>query len=304
MKILISGSSGLIGSALVARLQRDGHTITRLVRSTKRPYAEATVLWQPVEGKLSRAALEGFDGVVHLAGENISGGRWTQAEKDRIRRSRVTGTKLLAESLAGLERPPKVLVSASAMGYYGDHGDELVTEETGPGVDFLADVCREWEAACQPAVDKGIRVVYPRTGIVLAREGGALAKMLLPFRLCLGGRMGDGFQYMSWITLDDEVSALVHLLESDSVSGPVNLAAPNPVTNREFTKTLARVLGRPAILPIPAFMLRLVLGEMADALLLTSTRMSCEKLEGSGFSYEDAELEGALRRVLVGRDAG
>ena len=304
MRILISGSSGLIGRALVARLQRGGHTITRLVRSTKRPYSEATILWQPIEGKLQLSALEGFDAVVHLAGENISSGRWTQAVKDRIRRSRVTGTKLLAESLAELEQPPRVFVSSSAMGYYGNRGDELVTEDAEPGVDFLADVCREWEAACQPAVNRGIRVVHPRTGVVLAREGGALAKMLLPFRLCLGGRMGDGHQYMSWITLEDEVAALVHLLESDGVSGPVNLAAPNPVTNREFTRTLASVLGRPAILPVPAFMLRLVLGEMADALLLSSTRMSCEKLEQSGFSFEQAELEGALRSVLGGQGAG
>ena len=298
MKILISGSSGLIGSAVVTRLQQAGHTITRLVRSTKRPYSEATILWQPTEGKLQQSALEGFDAVIHLAGENISSGRWTQAEKDRIRRSRVAGTSLLAESLAALEQPPRVIVSASAMGYYGDRGDEFVDEDAGPGSDFLADVCNEWEAACQPAVEKGIRVVYPRTGIVLSADGGALAKMLLPFRLCLGGRMGNGNQYMSWITLEDEVSALVHLVETENISGPVNLAAPNPVTNAEFTKILARFLGRPAILPTPALLLRLVLGEMADALLLTSTRMSCEKLERSGFSFQQTELEEALRSVL------
>lgn len=298
MRILVSGSSGLIGTPLVARFQQAGHSVTRLVRSTKRPYREETILWQPLEGKLQNSALEGFDAVIHLAGESISSGRWTQAERDRIRRSRVAGTSLLAGSLAALEHPPKVLVSASAMGYYGDRGDEVVGEDAGLGVNFLSDVCREWEAACQPAVDKGIRVVNPRTGIVLSTDGGALAKMLLPFRLCLGGRMGNGGQYMSWITLEDEVNALIHLAESDNVSGPVNLSAPVPVTNQEFAKTLARVLSRPAVLPLPGFVLRLILGEMADALLLSSTRMSCEKLQQSGFLFEQTELEGALRSIL------
>ncbi len=239
-----------------------------------------------------------MDAVVHLAGENISAGRWTDARKARIRDSRVQGTRLLCESLVGLSQPPKVLVCASAVGYYGDRKDEVLTEESTPGAGFLAEVCREWEEAAESAAQASIRVVYLRTGIVLSPSGGALAKMLLPFKLGLGGRIGGGGQYMSWIALNDAIGAIHHAIVTEALRGPANLVAPSPVTNLEFTKTLGRVLSRPTIFPLPGFVARLVLGEMADGLLLASTRAEPARLLGTGYVFRHPELEGALRYLL------
>jgi hypothetical protein len=247
---------------------------------------------------LNPAELEGFDGVVHLAGESIAAGRWTEKKKRRIRDSRVRGTRLLAESLAGLQNPPRVFVGASAMGYYGDRGEEVLREESAPGTLFLSAVCREWESAAQPLSARGVRVVHARFGLVLGSSGGALAKMLPPFRLGLGGVLGRGDQYMSWISLDDAVGALLHALSTESLSGPVNAASPAPVTNREFTKTLGRVLGRPTIFPLPAWAARLIFGQMAEELLLASARLEPAKLLKTGFTFRHPDLETALRHVL------
>lgn len=296
MRILVTGSSGLIGRALVSFLAAGGHQVACLVRGNRT--GPESLVWDPDSGRIDRAALEGFDAVVHLAGENIAGARWTSQQKARIRDSRIKGTRLLADALAGLSTPPRVLVSASAIGYYGDRGEELLTEESPPGEGYLSEVCREWEAATQPASRKGIRVVILRIGIVLTPAGGALARMLVPFRAGVGGIVGNGRQYMSWITLDDTIGAIHHAITSDSLRGPVNAAAPRPVTNREFTKTLGRVLGRPTLFPAPAFAFRLAFGEMADALLLASTRISSDRLESSGYKFRHRELEGALRHLL------
>jgi hypothetical protein len=239
-----------------------------------------------------------MDAIVHLAGENIAGGRWTAARKARIRDSRVIGTRTLCETLARLSQPPKVLVSASAIGYYGDRGAEPLWENSTFGTGFLADVCRAWEEATQPAVQKGIRVVLLRLGIVLSPAGGALAKMLLPFKLGLGGVLGRGNQYMSWIALDDVAGAMAHTLVTDTLQGPVNAVAPYPVTNREFTRTLGRILRRPTVFPLPAFAARLVFGEMADALLLASTRVEPKRLLATQYVFRYPELDGALRHLL------
>ncbi len=298
MKVLITGSSGLIGSALIPFLVEGGHHVTRLVRARPKPDGDE-VRWDPEKGEVDRDGFEGLDAVVHLAGENIAGGRWTVGRKAKIRSSRVEGARLLCEALAGLERPPEVLVSASAIGYYGDRGDEVLTEESPPGAGFLAEVCREWEAASGPADRAGMRVVRLRIGIVLSDRGGALAKMLLPFRLGLGGRIGGGGQYMSWIALDDVVGAIHHAMITEALRGPVNAVGPSPVVNLEFTKTLGRVIRRPTIFPLPAFAARLALGEMADALLLASTRVEPARLVGAGYVFRHPELEAALRHLLV-----
>ena len=261
------------------RLSRNGHTIRRLVRGAR---AEGAARWNPDDGSLDESPLAGADAVVHLAGETIATGRWTAARKARIRDSRVRGTGLLTRALVKLHRKPRVLVSASAVGIYGTRGDEVVDERSAPGQGFLAEVCSQWEAATRPATDAGIRVVNVRVGVVLSGTGGALAKMLPPFRLGLGGVMGSGRQYMSWIAIDDVVGAIEHLLLADTVVGPVNLVAPDPVSNREFTKTLGRVLRRPTILRLPAFAIRLGLGEVADELLLASTRAQPARLTASG----------------------
>jgi uncharacterized protein (TIGR01777 family) len=307
MRVLISGASGLIGSALVQRLtgtddEPGRHApalIVRLVRSEPRPDTseisrESEIFWDPSTGELDPPALEGFDAVVHLAGENIARGRWTAEKRARIRDSRVRGTRLLCGALAETARRPKVLVSASAVGYYGDRGDEDLDETSPAGSGFLADVCREWEAATEPAAAAGIRVVCVRLGVVLARHGGALARMLPIFRFGLGGRLGSGRQYMSWIVLRDAVEAICHAIAVETLSGPVNLVAPNPVTNRQFTKALGRALHRPTLFPAPAFMLRLALGEMADALLLASARVLPRRLLATGFRFHAAHLEDAL----------
>jgi hypothetical protein len=297
MKILITGSSGLIGSAAVKSLTAAGNAVTRLVRHQPPP-GEAAIPWEPAAGRLDPARLEGFDAVVHLAGESIARGRWTAKKMARIRSSRIQGTRLLSETLARLSDKPKVLACASAVGYYGDRGAEEVDETSPPGSGFLAAVCREWEAATQPAADAGIRVVQARLGVVLAAEGGALAKMLPAFRLGLGGRLGSGRQYMSWITLDDVLGAIAHVLATDALRGPVNLVAPQPVTNAEFARALARTLRRPALLPVPAFVLRAALGQMAVELLLSGARVVPRRLLDSGYRFCDPQLHAALRHLL------
>jgi len=298
METLVTGATGFVGTAVVGALRAGGANVRRLVRSRPTPGAD-DFLWDPSAGHLDVSALDGLDAVVHLAGENIAGGRWTEARKRRIRESRVDGTSLLAARLAALERPPRVFVSASAVGYYGNRGAELLTEASPPGKGFLARVCVDWEAALQPAADRGIRTLALRFGVILSRSGGALAKMLRPFKLGVGGTMGDGRQYMSWITLDDVVGAIRHALASESLAGPVNAVAPKPVTNLEFTKTLGRVLHRPTIFPLPAPAARLALGEMADELLLASTRVEPRRLPDSGYTFRFPTIEGALRHVLA-----
>ncbi len=296
MNVLVTGSRGLIGSALVSFLEASGHRVTKLIRSKPRP-GLAEVQWDPDAGRLDGSALEGLDGVLHLAGENIVG-RWTAKKKARIRESRINGTCLLAESLAGLARPPAVLVAASAIGYYGDRGDTVLKEESSSGEGFLAGVCRDWEAATKPAVQKGIRVVHLRIGLVLSRAGGALARMLPPFRLGVGGKIGSGNQYMSWIAIDDLVRVIAHVLAKVDLGGAVNTVAPNPITNLEFTRTLGRVLHRPTLFPMPAFALRLGFGEMGQELLLASQRVEPARLLATGFSFRFPVLEDALRHVL------
>jgi uncharacterized protein (TIGR01777 family) len=296
--IAVTGSGGLIGAALIRHLMPDeDHRVTRLVRH---PPGPGEVTWDPLAGQLDPAALEGIDAVIHLAGENV-GARWTAARKRRIRESRVSGTKLLAETIARLRRPPGVLISASAVGIYGSRGDETLTEASGvrgPGSDFLSSVCQEWEAAADPARAAGIRVVHPRFGVVLSPSGGALKKMLLPFRLGLGGPIGSGTQWLSWISIDDAAGVIHHALKTVGLRGPVNATAPNPVTNREFTRTLGRVLRRPTPFKVPAAALRLALGEMAEETILASTRVLPAELLRSGYPFRQVDLESALRHVL------
>jgi hypothetical protein len=296
-RILITGASGLIGSALVSSLKSGGHQVIRLVRSEPRA-GEAEVHWNPGAGTIDAKRLEGLDAVIHLAGENIAAARWTPERKARLRDSRVKGTRLLCESLSKLSERPKVLVSASAIGYYGSRGDEILREESPPGSGFLADLARQWEAATEPAAQTGIRVVNLRIAVVLSATGGALPQMLTPFRLGVGGTLGSGKQYMSWITLDDLVGAICHAIITESLCGPVNAASPHPVTNYEFTKTLGRILGRPTFFPVPGFAARLAFGELADELLLASTRVQPAKLLASGYEFRYPELESALRRLL------
>lgn len=296
-KILISGSHGLVGSALIKLLTTEGHQVVRLVRHGGAA-GSSEVAWDPKKGTIESEHLEGLDAVVHLAGENIASGRWTSEKKRAILESRVKGTTLLSQSLAKLSRPPSVFVSASAIGYYGDRGDEQLTEQSAPGTGFLAGVCREWEKATMPAAEKGIRTVQARFGIVLAAEGGALKQMLTPFRMGIGGRMGSGKQWMSWIALEDLVAAIRFVIYDNLVSGPVNFVSYFPVTNAEFTKTLGRVLRRPTLFPIPAFSVRLAFGEMGDALLLSSQKVEPAVLQARGFSPSLPRLEPALRRLL------
>jgi len=296
MKTLVTGSTGLIGRALVASLMAKGDQVVCLVRSGRG--RESDVFWDPARGEIDAPRLEGLDQVVHLAGENIAAGRWNDERKTRIRDSRVNGTTLLSETLGGLASPPGVLVSASAVGYYGDRGDKIMTEDSSPGSGFLADLCRDWEAATAPAARSGIRVVLLRTGLVLSFPGGALEKMLPPFKMGVGGKIGSGKQFMSWIEIGDLVAAINHALSNPALSGPVNAVAPTPVTNLEFTETLGRVLGRPTIFPMPAFAARLAFGEMADEVVLASTRAKPARLLSSGFTFRCPDLEGALRILL------
>jgi hypothetical protein len=294
MRIAVTGSSGLIGSALVRSLRADGHEVVRIVRSAGDP-GDPIVRWDLDARTIDAAGLEVLDGVVHLAGEGIGDKRWTDERKRQVLGSRTVGTSLLAEALAGLSAPPPVLLSGSAIGFYGDRGDEVLTEASEPGSGFLSEICTAWEAATRPAADAGIRTALLRTGIVLAREGGVLGKLLPLFRLALGGRLGKGTQWMSWISIDDEVGAIRFLLEHD-VSGPVNLTAPEPVTNAEFTKVFGAVLGRPAVLPVPAFGPKLLLGgELAQELLFASQRVAPTVLEANGYDFRHRGLEAALR---------
>lgn len=299
MNVLISGSSGLVGSALIPELESRGHRVIRLVRGEREESGDK-VSWDPSAGVIDTEALAAarLDGVVHLAGESIAAGRWTGRKKREILESRKQGTRLLAKALAALPEPPRVMVSASASGFYGSRGDEVLTETSDPGDTFLAGVCREWETAAQPARDAGIRVVHPRLGIVLSAEGGALATTLPIFRLGAGGRIGDGSQFWPWVALDDVVGAMVHALEDETMRGPVNVSSPNPQRNAEYTRVLGKVLRRPTLIPLPARAARLVLGEMADELLLSSARMKPAQLEKKGYEFRYPQLEGALKHLL------
>ncbi len=297
MRILVSGSTGLVGSALVSLLESQGHQAVRLLRSGLEA-KDSGLVWDPANAIQDTLGWDGLDAIVHLAGESIAAGRWTPLKKAKIRDSRVVGTRNLCEMVASLDEPPKVLVCASAIGYYGDRASQVLTEESPSGKGFLAEVCRDWEAAVEAATKKGIRVVHSRTGVVLSASGGALTKMLTPFKMGFGGVVGGGRQYMSWIALDDMVSAIAHVINTETIEGPVNMVAPNPVTNYEFTKTLGRVLGRPTIFPVPAFAARLAFGEMADELLLSSARISCAKLLASGYQFKFSKLEDALKYLL------
>jgi len=297
VNVAVSGASGLIGAALIASLEAGGHRAIPLVRRAPRP-GEDALRWDPASGTITPAGPSVADAIVHLAGESLIGLRWTADKKRRIRESRTIATRLLVQTLTRLAKPPAVLVCASGVGYYGSRGDEVLSEESRPGTGFLADLAREWEAATATAIAQGIRVVNLRLGVVLSAHGGALAKMLTPFRLGLGGVIGDGAQWMSWIALDDVIGAIRHALTTDALRGPLNVVAPAPVTNAEFTRTLGRALGRPTLVPLPAFAARLALGEMADEMLLTSQRAVPARLQATGYRFRYPTLEDALRAVL------
>jgi uncharacterized protein (TIGR01777 family) len=284
-----------VGVAFCAHLRERGDEVLRLVR--RAPAAADEVKWDPTEGTCEAAAFN-VDAIVHLAGENISSRRWSKGQMLKIRESRVAGTRLISEGAVRITRRPKVLVSASAIGFYGDRGDELLTEAAPPGEGYLAEVCVDWEFATDQAAKAGLRVVTPRIGMVLAKGGGALAKMLLPFKLGLGGRIGSGHQWMSWIQLDDLVRVLARMIDDEDLSGPVNTVAPNPVTNADFTRALGRALHRPTIFPLPAFMARLVMGKMADDLLLASARVAPKKLSEAGFEFQSATIDRGIAASL------
>jgi uncharacterized protein (TIGR01777 family) len=296
VQVLVTGSTGLIGTALVRALEARGDRVTRLVRRSPGP---GEVPWDPGTGDVDASALEGHEAAVHLAGVGIGDKRWSDDHKRAVLDSRVRGTTLLARTLAGLGDRPRVLASSSAVGYYGDRGDEVLTEDSGPGTGFLTDVCLKWEAATAPAEDAGIGVVNLRTGVVLSPEGGALKQMLLPFKLGLGGRIGSGRQWWSWISIEDEVGAILAVLDGNVPAGPVNLTAPNPVTNAEFTRTLNRVLRRPTLLPTPTIALKVLFGGEAVAEMFTGgQRVTPARLEAAGYAFRHPQLEGALRALL------
>ncbi|HRP07778.1 MAG TPA: TIGR01777 family oxidoreductase [Gemmatimonadales bacterium] len=293
MRVAITGVTGMIGSALARRLVQAGHTVVPISRTR----AAGRVAWDPMRGVLDPAALEGLHAVIHLAGAPIAQRRWTRARKRELRDSRVLGTALIAETIAGLRKPPAVLVSASAVGIYGDTGDSIVDEGSPTGDDFLGRLGREWEAAAEPARAIGVRVVHPRTGIVLSPRGGALARMLPIFRLGLGGRLGSGRQWMSWIALEDVIRAVELMLAMQELNGPVNLTAPEPVTNAEFAAALGKALRRPAVVPAPAWALRLALGELAEAALLSSQRVRPARLLDVAFQFNHPVLGSALAEL-------
>lgn len=299
-RILVSGVSGPIGAALLPSLKAREYEVTRLFRGTTGGAAtgERQISWDPPK-PISPESVSGFDAVIHLAGESIVG-RWTEAKKKAIRDSRLLGTRNLAQALAQAKNKPHVFVSSSAIGYYGDRGDEVLNEESAPGTGFLADVCREWEAATRAASDAGIRTVHIRTGVVLSPKGGALGKMLTPFKIGVGGKVGSGRQWMSWIDVQDMVGAIHHILKTDLVQGPVNMVAPKPVTNAEFTRTLAGVLSRPAIFPMPALAVKLAFGEMGETVLLGSQHVEPARLVASGYPFLFTDLRASLENTLKG----
>ena len=295
----MTGSSGFIGSALLPALAEAGHRPIRALRASAIPEGVEAIAWDPEAGTIDAASLEGVGAVVHLAGAGIGDKRWDAERKRLILESRTKPTRLLAETLAGLATPPSVFVSGSAVGYYGNRDDETLTEDSPPGTDFVSDVCVQWEAAARPAADAGVRVVNIRTGIVLGSHGGVLQRLLLPFKLGVGGRTGSGKQWMSWISLEDQVRAILHAIGTDSLDGPANLTAPNPVTNGELSATLGRVLHRPALLPTPTFGVKAVYGsELVQHLLLEGQRVLPSKLGTSGFTFAHPALEAALRSIL------
>jgi uncharacterized protein len=296
-RVAITGATGLIGGALASSLERDGHRVHRVTRSASEAGPDDLV-WDPDAGTIDARGLEGVDAVVHLAGEPIGSSRWTDETKRRIRASRVRGTDLVARTIAALDAPPAVLVSGSAVGFYGDRGDEVLTETSPSGSDFLAEVTQAWEAAAAPAAEAGIRVAYARTGVVMAKEGPLIEKVELPFRLGVGGRVGSGEQYVAWIALADEVRALRFLLDGEGLEGPYNLTAPEPATNAELTRALGEVLRRPTVLPIPTFAIRLLYGEMGESLATVSQRVHPARLLEAGFEFTYPELRQALRAAL------
>jgi uncharacterized protein (TIGR01777 family) len=294
-RVLMTGSSGLLGAALFSSLKARGFEVTRLVRG--RPSSEDQIFWNPSR-PVSADVVSGFDAVIHLAGETVVG-RWTSAKKVKIRDSRVAGTRNLVHGLIEAKDRPRLLIAASAIGYYGDRGEECLREDSAPGTGFLAEVCREWEAASQPAADAGIRTAQIRTGVVLSADGGALKKMLLPFRMGLGGTLGSGHQWMSWIHIQDWLGGVHHILKTDLMQGPINMVGPKPATNAEFTKSLASVLSRPAVFPVPAFAAKLAFGQMGEEVLLASQRVEPAKLVTSGYPFQYADLRKALEAVLT-----
>ena len=295
MNILLTGSTGLIGTALTRHLQTLGHKIYPLYRN---PSATKSHYWNPEEDLVHLDDEIKLDAVIHLAGESIADSRWSHKKKASILNSRVHGTSLLAEAISQLEHKPELFISGSAIGFYGDTGVNVVDEDSARGTGFLSDVAAQWEAATQAAEDAGIRTIHLRTGIVLSPEGGVLQKMLLPFSMGLGGVVGNGQQYMSWISIDDVVGIITAMLDNDQMTGVYNLVAPNPVTNYTFTKTLGRALRRPTVSPLPAFMARIMFGEMADALLLSSSRVATARLESTGYTFADIDLTETLTRLL------
>ncbi len=295
MDILVTGSTGMIGSALMAPLTGAGHRVVRLLRAGR---AGAEPTWDPARGRIDLTGAGPLDAAIHLAGENVAGGRWTAARKARIADSRLDGTRLLATALAERPRKPQVLISASAIGYYGDRGEELLPETAAPGEGFLAELTRDWEAATAPAAAAGIRVVCLRFGMVLGAGGGALRRMRRPFRWCLGGVIGSGRQYVSWVALDEVPRIVLHALSDGGLAGAVNVVTPNAVTNRQFTKTLGRVLHRPTLAHMPGWAARALFGEMAKPLLLASARAVPAVLTERGYAFEHPDLEGALRHIM------
>ena len=296
MKVLVTGATGLVGSELVPFLKKQGHDVFRLTRGAAHDATD--VVWDPQHNQLPKGRIEGTEVVVHLAGENIAGKRWNPKVKEELRRSRVEGTKLLCETLGQLETRPKTLICASAIGFYGDRGNEMLNETSPAGSGFLAGVCQEWEDACAPARQMGIRVVNLRSGVILSSKGGALAKMLPPFKMGVGGVVGTGNQYWSWITIDDMVGIIDFCIKQERMSGPVNATTPGPVTNYEFTKTLGSEIGRPTIIPMPGMIARIALGEMANELLLASSRVMPNRLSEAGYKFLYPSLEPALSHLL------
>jgi len=295
MKVLVTGSSGFIGSVLTKSLTANGHDVRRLLRNNllkNEPY------WNPEDGFINLKDFVDIDAVIHLAGDNIADGRWTSGKKTRIMDSRVKSTKLLAESLAKSEYKPRAFISGSAVGFYGDCGNNIINETRHSGTGFLAGVCKQWEKATGSAANAGIRVANIRTGMVLSMAGGALKKMIIPFKMGLGGIIGNGKQYISWVTIDDVVEMIQYIMTNDSINGPVNLVSPNPVSNYQFTRTLGRVLHRPTILPMPGLIARIIFGEMANELLLAGTRAIPQKLINSGYKFRHSELEAALKYLV------